>query len=155
MKTLTKCFSALGVFACLAAPLYAPQVTATSINITFATTSDDKDYDTQVRDRIVSNGANMATLFCCSADRKSDHWNNGSTNTRPMNVLQTITKGSLPGMSFVLGEIPNGNDTWVFIPTLTVKYSDNSQDQWTFPEQVLVGRGSQYVEQVLTIPPAP
>ena len=124
---------------------------ATSIIVSFRTTGDDKDWDTQVRDRVVVNGADMATLFCCSADHESDHWIKGSTNARPMTIVQQIQKGSLQGGTFVLGEVANGHDQWIFIPTLTVNYDDGTKEEWTFQETTLTSDNN-LIEQPYPIP---
>ena len=57
--------------------------TVKTIKITFAITSDDKDWNSQVRGRIVLNRQDIATLFCRSADRKGDHWGGASGRWRP------------------------------------------------------------------------
>ncbi len=124
---------------------------AKTVTMKFVTTSDDKDWNTQVLDRLVVNGVDVATLSCCSADRNGDHWDNNSTHTAPMQIVQTINKGDLPGQTLVLGMLPVGNDRWIFIPTLIVQYDDNSTDEWTFQETTLVGDNN-YVSTQYTIP---
>jgi hypothetical protein len=110
----------------------------TAIKISFKTTSDDKDWNTQVRDRLILNGKDVATLNCCSADRHGDHWNNNSNTSAPMALIATtLKKSDLPNCTLELGMIPVGKDTWVFVPTLTVTYSDGTIDQWSFPETPL------------------
>ncbi|MFZ0246012.1 hypothetical protein [Candidatus Binatus sp.] len=129
--------------------------TVVTLQVTFHTTSDDKDGDTQVRDRVVSNGADAATLFCCSAGKHSaDHWDNDSQNTRTMNMVQPLTKAQLQSAKFVAGSTANGNDKWVFVPTLTATYSDGTTQQWTFPETVLDSNDSHLVEGTYAIPPS-
>lgn len=124
--------------------------TVKSITVHFRTTSDDKDWNTQVRDRIVCQGQDFATLECCSADRRGDHWNNNSDTSAPMTIVRSFTKGQLRGCSFVFGMVPVGNDKWVVIPKLDVTYSDNSVEEWTFDETTLVSKDS-YIDKTFTL----
>jgi hypothetical protein len=64
-----------------------------------------------------------------------------------MTLVTTIQKSALSNCTFVAGETPSGNDTWIFIPTVTVVYSDGTQAQQTFPQTVLVGNSSVYVDK--------
>jgi hypothetical protein len=113
-----------------------------AIKVTFATTSDDKDWNTQVRDRIVLNGQDVATLFCCSADHNGDHWPDHGTTSAPMQIVNSVSKNDLHSATFVAGMTAVGHDTWIFIPTVTVTYSDGTEEQWTFPETTLSSNNS-------------
>ena len=75
---------------------------ATKITITYATTSDDKDWDTAVRDNIVCNGITVAELNCCNQNRQMDHWDNNSTTSRDILSPQPFQKGSLHGSRLTL-----------------------------------------------------
>lgn len=132
---------------CLASSANA-QVTIKSADINFHTTSDDKDGDSQVRDRVVCNGQDFLTLFCCSSGRKGpDHWDNGSDNTRPMNVVSQLDRNSLGNCTFVAGLTANGNDTWVAIYTIVFTLSDNTKVQYTLGEIWLDSEHGQYIEK--------
>jgi hypothetical protein len=115
--------------------------TLKTVTITFQTTSNDKDWDTQVQDRIVCDGVDAAKLFCCSADRREDHWDNNSSKTRSMDVLQRPDKAKLLDCALVLGSQANRNDEWVFVPTLHIEYSDGSREDRTYPQTTLDSRG--------------
>jgi hypothetical protein len=127
--------------------------TVTSMTITFATTSDDKDWNSQVRDRVVLNGQDVATLFCCSSDRKSDHWLDHTGTSRQMTIISPISKSNLHGCTFVVGMTAVGRDNWNFIPTLAVTYSDGSKEQWTYPETFLSSDNNEDKRQY-SIPPS-
>jgi hypothetical protein len=128
--------------------------TVKELDITFRTTGDDKDGDTQVRDRIVVNGTDYASLICCSAGKNSsDHWDDNSDQTRTMTIVKPITKVQLHSARFVVGSTANGNDCWIFVPTLKVTYQDNSSEQWTFAQTTLNSTNSSLVEVTYSIPP--
>jgi len=149
MRGLSKLLVGLAI--CVLLPRVSTAQTIKSISIAFATTDDDKDWNSQVRDRIVCNNLNQATLNCCSADRNGDHWDNNSTHSAPMSlVVNNIQKGALNGCTIYFGMAPVGHDTWIFIPTLTVTYTDGSQNQQTFAKLTLASRG-EYVEQSYTL----
>jgi hypothetical protein len=122
-------------------------VTATKFTVTFRTSSNDKDYNTQVQDRIVCDNVNTAELFCCSADRREDHWDNGSTKARDMKLLQSIEKSKLLDCTFVLGSQADSNDEWVFVPTLHIEYSDGTKEDRTYNETTLNSRGHNAVKK--------
>jgi hypothetical protein len=140
-KQVRIAISAVLLFFGLSTITFAQSVTA--IKISFKTTSDDKDWNTQVRDRLILNGKDVATLNCCSADRKGDLWHNNSNTSAPMTLVSTtLTKSDLQNCTLELGMVPVGNDKWVFVPTLTVTYSDGTNDQWTFQETTLVSNNT-------------
>ena len=107
---------------------------ATKITITYATTSDDKDWDTAVRDNIVCNGITVAELNCCNQNRQMDHWDNNSTTSRDILSPQPFQKGSLHGCTFNFGMIAAGKDTWNVVPQFQVFYNDGTNEIYTFPE---------------------
>jgi hypothetical protein len=109
----------------------------TAIKVTFKTTSDDKDWNSQVRDRVTLDGQDIATLFCCSADRHGDHWPDNGTTSAPMSIVKSVSKQDIHRASFVAGMTAVGHDKWNFIPTVTVTYSDGTHEQWTFAETFL------------------
>jgi hypothetical protein len=122
-----------------------------TVTITFQTTANDKDFNTQVQDRIVCDGVDSAKLFCCSADRRADHWDNNSSNTRSMDVLQRPDKTKLLGCTLVLGSQADSNDEWVFVPTLHIGYSDGSHEDRTYDQTTLNSRSHRAVSKEFRI----
>jgi hypothetical protein len=129
----------------------AAEQTVTSASITFGTTGDDKDFDTQVFARIVYGDHDAAILHCCAADRRGDHWNSGTSEMRPMNIIQRLSKSEMRHFRLIITSIANGNDRWMFIPTLTVTFSDGTKEQWTLAETTLNSRGSSAASQTYDI----
>lgn len=125
----------------------------TSFNITFRTTSDDKDWNTQARFRVIVGGQDRATLFCCDQNRTIDNWQNNTTTSRLMTIVQTTSKAELQGAVFANAMTAVGNDTWVFIPTLTAKYNDGTSEEWTRPETTLISDNTE-ASINRSIPPA-
>jgi hypothetical protein len=115
--------------------------TATKFTITFQTTSNDKDWNTQVRDRIVCSNENYARLECCSADRQKDHWNDGSSELRDMTVLKAVDKSAVGACTLIVGSRANGNDRWDFVPSLRITYSDGTTEDRTYSRTSLNSRG--------------
>jgi len=113
------------------------QVTVSSIDVVWATVGDDKDWNTQIRERVKLNGEDYASLDCCSAARpdggnQNDNFRKGSTITGHLVMVKTLQKSDVPNCTFEFGIATVGNDTWEVIPTLVVNYSDGSVDQWTY-----------------------
>jgi hypothetical protein len=131
------------IFACMLCaappPLSAHAQTITKASVSFHTTSDDKDGDTQIRDRITCNGRDFFKLDCCSAGKHSpdDHFDNGSDRTRDMTLISPLAKSDLGSCTFVAGSSANGgagNDNWVAIYTLTLSLSDGTRMAYTLGE---------------------
>lgn len=136
--------------------LLAPTIhaqTITKATITFHTTSDDKDGDTQVRDRITCNGEDFLKLECCSAGKnsKDDKWGDNSETSRDMSIVTPLTKAQLSGCSFVAGIASVGNDTWNAIYTLDLSLSDGSHMRYTLGEIHLEGRKSTPTERSIKL----
>jgi hypothetical protein len=125
-------------------PLSALSQTATKVTLTFNTTSDDKDWNSEMRANIVCNGVTVAALNCCNQNRQMDNWGNNSTTSRDILSPQPFAKGSLAGCTFNLGIVPVGNDTWVVIPTVEVFYSDGTNETFSFKEQTIAAQSSHY-----------
>ena len=139
---------ATGISLFCAASAYADSpATLTGAEIQFQTTNDDKDWNTQILARVVVDGNNAGTLQCCSSDRNIDHFNNNTTTSRALAMVGTPpTKNAAQHGQLVIGEKPVGNDTWVFIPTLTLTFSDGTSMQKTFSQAILAGSHSNYTE---------
>jgi len=125
----------------------------TKATITFHTTSDDKDGDSQIRDRIVCDNQDFLKLECCSAGKhsKDDHFDDGSTKSRDMRLITPLRKERLRSCSFVAGLTAKGNDRWIAIYTLDVTYQDGSREQFSFGEITLNSRNSGYVQEIKPI----
>jgi len=119
--------------------------TVTKFTITFRTTSDDKDYDTQVQDRIIFNNVDTASLYCCSGGSSSDYWSDGSAVSRDISILHAIDKAAVPNCTLVLGSRAYGDDKWVFVPTLHIQYSDGTSEDRTYGGTTLNSRGGEAV----------
>jgi hypothetical protein len=112
--------------------------TVSSLTMTFATTGDDKASTTQVRDRVILNGRDLAYLFCCDRGQELDHWHHHSTHDLiPMKIVGTLSKTDLDHATFELGMSPAGSDTWIFVATLHAVFNSGPDEQWTFPETML------------------
>ena len=122
---------------------FAQAQTATKVTITFHTTDDDKDGDTQVQDRIMIGGNEVAELFCCSVHANGDTFGNNSVTSRDMQITQSFSKADLrSGASLVLGMTPHGNDNWHFVPSLDIQFSDGTSRHWAFDQVELDSLGS-------------
>lgn len=129
---------------CMPVSALAQTPTATKVTLTFNTTSDDKDWNSEMRANIVCKGLTVAALNCCNQNRQMDNWGNNSTTSRDILSPQPFAKGSLPGCTFNLGIVPVGNDTWVVIPTVQVFYTDGTTETFSFSEQRIIGMNSNY-----------
>jgi hypothetical protein len=122
----------------LCSSLAAVGQTATKITLTFNTTGDDKDWNTEMRASFVCNNITIAQLDCCNQNHSMDHWDNNSTTSRDILNPQPFTKGSLAGCIYHLGIVAVGNDTWKVIPTVQVFYSDGTSVTQSWPETTLI-----------------
>lgn len=116
--------------------------TLTKVTITYATTGDDKDWNTQVRDNITCNGLIVAQLNCCDQNQNMDHWNNNTTTSRDILSPQAVSKASLSGCTFNFGMVAVGNDTWKVIPTIQMFFDVGPSITQGFPEQWLISDNS-------------
>lgn len=109
---------------------------AERISVTFATQDDDKAANTQVRDRLVCDNHDVATLLCCNSGQDNDHWNANTTTSRDMQIVEPFQKGRIVGCHFVFGIRAAAADTWSVTPSLTIYY-DGSRVDWHFPNTTL------------------
>jgi hypothetical protein len=117
------------------------QITAAAI--TFHTTGEGKDGNSQVRDRITRNGQDYFQLFCCSSgNHGSDVWNTGDESTQNMNRVGPITVDELAASTFVAGLTANGNDEWHAIYTLNLTLDDGSKMSYSLGELWLNSQSS-------------
>jgi hypothetical protein len=140
----------MALFLLLCTPLAAVSShaqTITKATVNFHTTSQGKDGDSQVRDRIVCNGADFLQLFCCSSgNHGSDVWNSNTDNSRDMKIVTPLTKVQIQGCQFVAGLTANGNDEWSAVYTLSLTFSDGTQSSFSFGEIDLNSHHSTLVE---------
>ena len=85
--------------------------------------SDDKDWNTQAIAMAIIGGAVVADVSCCSADRATDHWEEGSSETRPLRLL----RDGLKYEDFKTGVFsskcrPKGGDNWLYTAVLTINF---------------------------------
>lgn len=143
-------FVAAAATLCGCQPQAGPQRVQT-ITAIYQTTSDDKDWDTHVIDRLVIHGKDYATVDCCHSNKKFDHWGRGETNKVPLNILVPMTRDDLRDAQIAFGMLPNGDDRWWFIASLRVTYDHGDPDQWNFGEFYLKS-DSQYTSRTFSIP---
>jgi hypothetical protein len=98
----------------------------TSIKVTWRTTGDNKDWDTQpVISVFDKTGRNIGNLGCCSADRNNDEWNNGRVETRDIPIIVSgLTIEDLSSGHFSAGRNPNGNDDWDYDANVQFSFSN-------------------------------
>lgn len=126
--------------------------TITKASITFHTTSDDKDGDSQVRDRITCNGQDYFQLFCCSSGKRGpDHWDDNSDETRTMDKVSTLKVSDLSNCTFVAGLTAKGNDKWIAIYTLDFTLSDGTRMDYSLGEILLDSEHSNLNEQSIVL----
>jgi len=126
--------------------------TLTKLTYSFHTNDDDKDWDTQVGAQITLNGHLIAERFCCSADRKHDHWNDHSESpVMPLTIIEKITKNQLNGASYVVSIQANGSDKWNFDARLHAEFNDGTQRDWTFLTHSLNSRHNQRVSNTFAL----
>jgi len=100
----------------------------TTVRATWATTGDDKDWDTQpVVDVYDGSGRAIAHIDCCSADRNGDHWTSGRTETRAMQILAPSNRNNVLHGSLSAKRNPKGNDDWDYSLTVEFTFADGSQ----------------------------
>lgn len=103
-----------------------PDPRLTGAKVTWKTTGDDKDWDTQpVVDVYDNSGRHIAHIDCCSADRNSDKWSNGQSTTRDLEIKAPGTKLSeVSHGRFKAMRNPVGNDDWDYTATVELLFSD-------------------------------
>ncbi|TSC23279.1 hypothetical protein [Corallococcus sp. Z5C101001] len=121
-----------------------PSVTLKSAVIKFQQTSNDKDWNTQVFAYLKCPNT-VASLECCSSDKRGDYWPDPGVQTKMMTVSEgAIRKESIGACTLSVGSRASGNDKWEFIPSLHLEFSDNSTRDFTFGQMSLNSRGGNY-----------
>lgn len=128
------------------------QAKVKSVIVSFATTGDDKDGDTQVINTISINDKIYWRLECCSAGKNSaDKWKSGTTNERAMTPVAPMTRAELAAATIEFGMRPNGGDTWEFKPTLKVTYDVGQPEEFAY-EQFHLRSDNSYTNRKFGIP---
>jgi len=99
-----------------------------SARVTWTTTGDGKDGDTQavvnVSDR---NGNLVAHIDCCSAgNHGADVWDNGRTETRALQIVNASTDQALEHGTFSAIRNPKGNDDWDYQVMVEMTFDDGT-----------------------------
>lgn len=108
-------------------------VVVNAARVTWRTTGDDKDWDTQPRvDVFDTNGRLVAHIDCCSGDRNGDHWTNGRVETRNMSmVVSPLQLTAMAHGNFTSIRVPVGNDDWDYTAIVELILSDGSTKQFS------------------------
>lgn len=100
-----------------------------SLTATFHTTDNDKDWNTQIGCTARLNGHVVGEIFCCSTDRKDDHYDdNFDSPPIYLNISERPTKDELNGSVYEITarEVAGGTDEWHFDARLNAKFDDGS-----------------------------
>jgi hypothetical protein len=92
-----------------------------SATITFTTTNDNKDSDSQLTVQVL----NSSGVVKAQAIGFFGQFGNGSTNTVVLRVKPNVKFETLVGGTVRLGFQPNGDDTWKFGYDLSLDFSDS------------------------------
>jgi hypothetical protein len=132
--------SALILLLAQAGPL--PQASVKDITLSFQTRQDAKPWNAQVRGKLLCGGQTLATLNCCSGNKKKDQWAVGSNHLRDMQLVQPLPREALTGCTLDLGMDAPGGSRWTVSPSVTVVYSNGDKKQRSFDLATLVSSGS-------------
>nr|WP_240980386.1 thiol-activated cytolysin family protein [Ramlibacter agri] len=112
----------------------------TSARVTWTTTGDDKDWDTQaVVDVFDKDGTNVAHVACCSSDKNSDHWTGGA-QTRQLTLLRGADNMSLQHGNFRAYRNPHGTDDWDYQATVELFFADGTSKTYSNGGRNTVGQ---------------
>ena len=117
------------------------QTSVRSITLVFATRQNAKPWNAEVRATIKCAGQTMATLQCCSGDRKRDQWAAGSSHFRNMQMAQPLSRVALTGCAFELGMDAPNETRWTVSPTVHVLYANSARKVRSFDDTTLVSTG--------------
>ncbi|GAA4327773.1 hypothetical protein GCM10023149_31390 [Mucilaginibacter gynuensis] len=104
--------------------------------------SDNKDHDTKINIKIQGTYGFISSETLYNEDK--EFANDGSKNEVKLNV-RTATRPFIPKSEFVSGKItfkiiPEGDDTWIFKPTLMLEYSDGSRGKFVCDNNLKVSK---------------
>jgi hypothetical protein len=104
-----------------------PPPTLTGAAVTFHTTDNDKDGDTNVSVYVICGGATAAAV-----SGTWGHWNDNSDDgTYQLNLVEHPRRDQVSGVCIArLVEAPNGHDEWHFNWSLTLAFSDGSTKRY-------------------------
>jgi Thiol-activated cytolysin len=107
-------------------------VNLSSMRVTWVTTGDNKDWNTQpIVDVYDKNGNHVGHIDCCSSDRNSDDWHQGRSETRNMQISGSPTNSDLAKGRFSFSRIPHRNDEWDYNATVEFNYADGSHGSYS------------------------
>ena len=121
MKTIVCCL-ALFAMAGFTSVAFAQDITLTSVQVKFDTTTDNKNPDSLLDVYIKTNHGHEIA----KSEGNRGVWNNNSTHTLTLEVEGVRTKEELADGSIMLIFHPHGADKWEFNYKVTLKFSDDS-----------------------------
>ena len=124
-----------------------PQASVQNITLSFLTQKNAKPWNAQVRGKLLCGGQVLATLNCCSGNKKEDRWAVGSNHLRDMRLAQPLPREALTGCTLDLGMDAPGGSRWTVSPSVTVVYSNSHKRQRSFDLTTLVSKGSYVSKQ--------
>ena len=101
----------------------------TAIRVTWTTTGDDKNWNTQpVVEVFDGAGRKVGHIDCCSGDRNSDKWDSGRVETRNLQVLGSATNLDVGVKGrFTAIRNPVGNDDWDYSASIELDFADGTR----------------------------
>ena len=121
MKTIM-CLLAVVAMAMFTSAAFAQDITLTSVEVKFDTTTDNKNPDSKLDVYIKTNHGHEIA----KSEGNLGVWNNNSTHTLTLEVEGVRTKEELADGTVVLTFHPHGADKWEFNYKVTLKFSDDS-----------------------------
>lgn len=124
-----------------------------SLEYKFKTTTEDKDWNSQVGVRVFANdGQQLGERFCCSSDRDRDVWPEGhETAFMPIEAVTRVASDLLPRGTFRILFKAVGNDKWAFNASLRATFDDGSTKTWSFDSNVIESRDGNQSLKDLTL----
>jgi hypothetical protein len=120
--------------------------TISSFSYAFQTTTNDKDWNTEVGAEVYcpNHQGAVARRFDFNHDHNVDHWPDGSYNG-PWNLPisdYTVKKSEIRNCNYRVSARAGGNDRWDFNAILYLTFADGTAWSWTFQNLSLDSRGS-------------
>jgi hypothetical protein len=107
-------------------------IALTTIRVTWTTTGDGKDWNTQpVIEVFDLAGRKVGHIDCCSGDRNGDKWDGGRVETRNLQILASATNVDLGSGRFTAIRNPVGNDDWDYTATVELNFADGTRQTHT------------------------
>ncbi len=90
---------------------------------------DDKDHDTKINIQLIDNSDSVISATEYDEDKTfpdNDTENEVTLTGNAFNGLVKVDKAAFSTGSFIITIRPSGNDTWIFLPTIYLYFSDGS-----------------------------